>query len=79
MVFRGVLMSDQQQPPSGPRVYRVYHDSDDGKMVYVTAKNRKEARRVAGINSTHVTWCPWLKWVNGQAVDEWGRVQENKL
>lgn len=58
------------------KVYRVYDDRDNGKMVYVTAKNRKEARKVARITHTHVCYCPWLKWIDGKAVDEHGNIQE---
>lgn len=63
-------------PADRPRVYRVYHDSDNGKMVYVTAKNRKEAGRISGIKYTNVTYCPWLEWKDGKAVDQYGKVQE---
>lgn len=63
-------------PADRPRVYRVYDNSDGGKMVYVTAKNRKEAGHIAGINYTHVRYCPWLEWEDGRAVDKYGRVQE---
>lgn len=67
-----------QPKPYEPRVYRVYDDSDDGEMVYVAAKNRKEAPKIAGITYTHVCYCPSLQWIDGKAVDQWGRIHENR-
>jgi len=65
--------------PTAERVYRVYlDDGGNGPMTYLVAKNRKEAYKLAPHKISHVTYCPWLKWVDGKAVDQWGNIQENR-
>lgn len=62
-----------------PHVFRIVFDWDsEAGAVYLTAKNRKEARRKfhqenPGKPSLRVSWCPWLTWDGDHAVDEYGR------
>ena len=59
-----------------PRVYLVYHDSDEGKSKHVIAKNRKEAGRMVDFPYTNIAWRPWIKLIEGKFLDEWGKEYE---
>lgn len=57
------------------KIYLVYDDEIPNSGVYVVAKNRKEAPRVAKIKFTHVKWCSWLRLTGNNVHDEHGSVK----
>lgn len=57
------------------RVYLVYDDTVDNLGVYIVAKNRKEASKIAKITFTNIKWCPWLKVTGNNVHDEHGSVK----
>lgn len=64
------------QPKPEARVYIVYDDSDDGKSKHVVAKNRNDAKTKVDFPFTNVAYRPWIKFVDGKFVDQWGKEYE---
>ena len=54
------------------RVYIVYQDYDGGKAQHVVAKNRKDAYKKVEFKATHVSYRPWLKFIDGKFLDRFG-------
>lgn len=57
------------------RVYLVYNDTIENSGIYVIAKNRKEAAKVADIAFTNIKWCPWLRVTGDNVHDSHGSVK----
>lgn len=57
------------------RVYLVYNDTIENSGIYVIAKNRKEAAKVADIAFTNIKWCPWLQVTGNNVHDSHGSVK----
>jgi hypothetical protein len=66
-------MSTQTRADNEDSVYIVYDDRDGGRSQHVVAKNRRDAKTKVDFPFTHVAWRPWVKFIDGKFIDEWGR------